>query len=67
MTVNVNDAPTQLEDGATLSALLTQLSQDRRNGLAVAVNGRVVLARQWAEHELADGDRVLLIQAAQGG
>jgi sulfur carrier protein len=38
-----------------------------KKGVAVAVNGAVVPRGDWAARELAEADRVLVIQATQGG
>jgi sulfur carrier protein len=63
----VNDRPHPLAAGATVAALLRELAQAERRGVAVAVNGAVVARAHWAERPLAAGDRVLVIQATQGG
>lgn len=36
-------------------------------GFAIAVNGAVVRQRDWAETRLAEGDRVEIVRAMQGG
>jgi sulfur carrier protein len=36
-------------------------------GIAIALNGRVVRRRDWAATPLADGDRVEIVRAMQGG
>lgn len=38
-----------------------------RPGVAVAINDRVVRRAEWATTMLADGDRVEIITAMQGG
>jgi sulfur carrier protein len=56
-------------DGATsLGALLAELglAPDAR-GVAVAVDGEVVPRSQWAATALADGSRVEVVDAIQGG
>jgi sulfur carrier protein len=65
--IHVNDQPRPLEGGATVAALLRELGLADRKGVAVAVNGSVVPRTTWPVHALADGDRVLVIQATQGG
>jgi len=52
---------------ATTVAELIDLLERRTTGTAVAVNGAVVPRRAWASHRLADGDRVEIVGAAQGG
>jgi sulfur carrier protein len=66
-TILVNDRPHPLAAGATVAELLRDLAQAERKGIAVAVNGAVVARAEWAERVLAADDRVLIIQATQGG
>ena len=66
-TILVNDRPHPLAAGATVAGLLRDLAQAERKGIAVAVNGAVVARAEWAERVLAADDRVLIIQATQGG
>jgi sulfur carrier protein len=63
----VNDEPRPLPREATLSAVVGELDLARRKGVAAAVNGSVVPRAEWASRALGDGDRVLVIQATQGG
>jgi sulfur carrier protein len=66
-TVFVNDRPHALASGATVADLLRELELAERKGVAVAVNGAVVPRGEWTERVLAADDRVLVIQATQGG
>jgi sulfur carrier protein len=70
--VTLNDRPQAIAAGPggaepTLAALLSDLGHAGKSGLAAAVNGEVVARADWARRTLRDGDRVLLIRAAQGG
>ena len=67
MTIRVNDKPHTIADPTPLSHLLGELGLAERRGVAVAVNDTVVTRSKWASHALVDGDRVLVIQATQGG
>jgi len=67
MTVCVNDKPHAIASAATLSQLLSELGLAERRGVAVAVNDAVVPRSTWPTHVLAESDRVLVIQATQGG
>jgi len=67
MTVRVNDKLHAIGNGATLTFLLGELGLTERRGVAVAVNDAVVPRSTWSAHALAEGDRVLVIQATQGG
>jgi sulfur carrier protein len=65
--VHVNDASRTVTCGTKIVTLLEEMALAGRQGLAVAVNGVVVPRAAWADHELQAGDRMLLIQASQGG
>jgi sulfur carrier protein len=67
MTIRVNDQPRAVADAATLQDLLVALALAERRGLAVAVNDEVVPRGAWPKRPLAESDRVLVIQATQGG
>jgi sulfur carrier protein len=63
----VNDQPHGLGAIATLAGLLGDLGLAGRKGVAAAVNGEVVPRASWESRPLAQGDRVLVIRATQGG
>lgn len=52
---------------ATVEALLAAYALRDAGGVAVAVNDAVIPRSLWPRHPLRGGDRVTLIQAAQGG
>jgi sulfur carrier protein len=62
----VNGAERTLAGGTTIALLLDELGVPR-DGVAVAVNGRVVPRSQHAVLALADGDRVEVVHAVAGG
>jgi sulfur carrier protein len=64
--VIVNDEPCQVEPGTTVAGLMAVLGSGRR-GVAVAVAAEVVPRSAWERFELADGDRVEVLHAVQGG
>ena len=65
--IHVNDRPTKVGEGATLDSLLHGLGLSAKKGVASAVNGSVVPRASWAGRSLLNGDKVLIIQATQGG
>jgi sulfur carrier protein len=65
--IYVNDRPRALEAGETLLGLLRGMGLADRRGVAAAVNGEVVSRAGWEARGLAQGDRVLVIRATQGG
>ncbi|CAM2810912.1 sulfur carrier protein ThiS [Rariglobus hedericola] len=67
MTVFVNDQPRALASGAQLADLLRELGLAERKGVAIAINDEVVPRSTWPTRALAEGERILVIQATQGG
>jgi sulfur carrier protein len=66
MNVVVNGDSFELADGATVAAAVRLLTS-AASGVAVAVNGEVVRRSAWDSTPLADGDRVEVLTAVQGG
>jgi sulfur carrier protein len=67
MTVFVNDQSRALAAGTRLADLLRELGLAERKGVAIAINDEVVPRSTWPTRPLADGERILVIQATQGG
>jgi sulfur carrier protein len=67
MRIHVNDTARDLPAAATLADLARELGLADRKGVAVALNDAVVPRAAWPARLLAEGDRVLVIQATQGG
>ncbi len=67
MKATVNGEGRDLPRGMTLATLLRELGFERRTGIAVAVNARVVRGATFDEHELREGDQVEIIRAVAGG
>jgi sulfur carrier protein len=64
--LTVNGVGRSLPGGSTVADLVRTVT-DQQRGLAVAVNGEVVPRTGWPARVLADGDRVEVLSAAQGG
>jgi sulfur carrier protein len=68
MRVLVNGRETELAAGATVQAAVEALALPAAGrGVAVAVDSEVVPRGQWPARELADGARVEIVRAVQGG
>ena len=70
MIVTLNGERREVADGATVAALVALLAPAAGaagRGVAVALRGEVVPRARWAETEVADGDRVEVVAAIQGG
>jgi sulfur carrier protein len=68
MTIWLNGHPAQIEPGASLAeAIATIVAAREGRGIAAAVDGEVVPRAEWKETPLAEGQRVEVVQAVQGG
>ena len=67
MKIFVNGKETELKNGNRLFSLLQILSLQEKRGIAVALNDEVIQKKNWNETELKPNDKILIIQAAQGG
>jgi sulfur carrier protein len=66
--VVLNDNPLELPEGAVLSDVLRHLGlADDRRGIALALDGDVVLRTDWPRTSIVDGQRVELLEARAGG
>ena len=67
MKVLLNDETRELTGKATVGSLLEEIELTDLAGWAVAVNEQVIAKDETLDYELTEGDRVILIQATQGG
>ena len=67
MKVLLNDETRELKGKATVGSLLEEIELTDLAGWAVAVNEQVIAKDETLDYELTEGDRVILIQATQGG
>jgi len=66
MKLLVNSEPKQFS-GKNLFQLLESLHMTNTNGIALAVNDKVIAKSNWADFQLNNNDKVLIIKATQGG
>jgi sulfur carrier protein len=68
MTITLNGIPREVEEDATVARVLglLELPGDAR-GVAVAVDAEVIPRAEWERRGLADGARVEVLTAMQGG
>jgi len=67
MKVFLNDKLKDLKDGTDLEGLAVELGLANMKGWAIAVNESIIPKEKHKLTTLQDGDRILLIQATQGG
>jgi thiazole synthase len=66
--IDLNGEPLELDDGATLDHAVRESGVGgETRGVAVALDGEVVPRAAWASTELAEGNRVEVLAAIQGG
>ena len=64
--LSVNGDDRELAAGTTVAGLVADLGLEPR-GIAVAVDGEVVVRRTWGERRLVGGEQVEGLSIAQGG
>ncbi|MHB1487081.1 MAG: sulfur carrier protein ThiS [Acidimicrobiales bacterium] len=62
----MNGQDQDVEDRPSVDAVVVGLGRGRA-GLAVAVNSEIVPRSRWDSTRLAEGDRIEILEAAQGG
>jgi sulfur carrier protein len=68
MTIELNGEAVEVEDAATVAAVVARTGAERdRRGVAVAVDGEVVPRSEWDRTQLTDGQCVEVVGAIQGG
>ncbi len=67
MNITVNDETREVSEGCDLDEALSTLGFSSTNGCAVALNEEVISKENWVSRKLTNGDRVLIVQATQGG
>lgn len=67
MRIVVNGTERRVEAGTTVAELVAELVPGEPTGTAVAVDGDVVRRAAWADTPLAEGARVEVLRAVQGG
>lgn len=66
MRIFINHSETEVDGSESLAAILAR-TLPTTEGIAVAVNNRVVPRAQWAETYLTEGANVTVITAVCGG
>ena len=67
MKIVLNGAEHEVTDTITVAALVEQQDAPAARGVAVAVDSEVVPRSAWEDTKLAEGQRVELLAAIQGG
>lgn len=67
MKVVVNGEPLDLPPGTSVAGAVAEAARQGPQRVAVARNGEVVPRSAWERTTLADGDRIEVVAAIQGG
>tara|TARA_B100001093_G_C26385604_1_gene824873 strand:- start:435 stop:638 length:204 start_codon:yes stop_codon:yes gene_type:complete len=67
MKISVNEENYEILDDSNLTSLLNLLGMKDLKGWALALNEKVIAKSDFDQTKLIEGDRVILIQATQGG
>ncbi len=65
--IRLNGETRTLEGTTSVAELVATLVEESNEGVAVALNGEIVIRRRWSETEVRDGDDVEIVRAVQGG
>lgn len=66
MRIKLNDKIYEVEEGTTLAAF-AETQGIRPQGVAIAIDYRVIPKSQWGNTQLTEDTELLLIQAVSGG
>ncbi len=68
MRIDLNGEAHEVAEGCTVAVAVAAAGADpQRRGIAVAVDGEVVPRSRWEEATVAEGQRVEVLEARQGG
>jgi len=66
VTVIVNENLIEIEENTSISQLL-QKTNTAINGIAIAINNKIVSKTNWETQQFNNNDIILIIKATQGG
>jgi|GEM_PF-299093 sulfur carrier protein len=67
ITVNINGELFKFQGNVTILDILDKLNLANSKGIAVAVNMQIVSSKDWKEYIVSNNDKIIIIQATQGG
>jgi sulfur carrier protein len=67
MNIEINNETKTIAENFSAQQVFELLQIDNTNGYALAINNTVVPKSKWNESFLKENDKVLVIQATQGG
>ena len=67
MKIRLNGNTVELPDESSLPSVFQLMKTESDQGIALAVNNKVVPKKEWQSCVLKENDNVLLIRTSQGG
>ena len=67
MNIQLNGDDLVIESSSTVLDVLEKQGMAEKKGIAVAVNQSVVPRTEWADRQINENDKLLIITATQGG
>ena len=67
MEVSVNEKKEKISNNVSLAEAIAELKITETNGIAIAINDKVIKRENWTTEKLNSNDKILIIRAAQGG
>jgi sulfur carrier protein len=67
MIIEINNEIKTVTEKLSASEIFSLLEINNTNGYALAINNNVIPKTKWTETILKENDKVLVIQATQGG
>ncbi|AYD47700.1 MAG TPA: sulfur carrier protein ThiS [Arachidicoccus soli] len=64
--IHINERPLEIENHFNVLQLLEKVNAPTE-GIALAINNNIISKSNWQAHFLSENDKVLIIQATQGG
>jgi len=67
MQITINNQPYQFGETLSLHNAIAVLEMKETTGIAVALNEQIIPKSEWAETDLQDEDKIIIIGAVAGG
>ena len=67
MKIFLNTEPLEIAEGFSLAGVLEKKELINKKGIAIAINNEVIPRSNWNTHLIKENDKLLVIQATQGG
>ncbi len=66
ITILVNETQIEIEESANIHQLLQKMNTTI-DGIAIAINNKIVSKNSWESQQFNQNDNILIIKATQGG